>query len=606
VRLRWMFVVVAIALAISWAVVQRYYNPKGSQLQVAQPESDPVRNAVTHTVPSGDKVRKSKRPPSAGDWFRDVTDETGIRFRHVSGDSKEKPFPSANGSGLAAIDFDLDGYSDLYFATGTAIPIVVTDQSPSNRFYRNLGGWRFDDVTEKCGLGHRGFSAGLAVGDIDADGFPDVYVACYGPNRFYRNLGDGTFEEIGMSAQVADDRWATSAGFMDYDADSLLDLYVCNYGNWTPETNQFCGNHERGVRMFCSPTTIEPQPDVLYRNTGDGLFEDATDKSGVGVRRARAQGIVAADVTNDGLVDIYVGNDLHPNCLFINLGGGHFRDASEDSGTAYDAKGNSQAGMGVDIADANGDGQFDVFVTNFQNENNCLYENLGGEFFRETSFNCGLAADSIPWVGWGTVFADFDFDGWLDVVVTNGHVDDNRHLLGQDAPYYQPGLLWKNIRGQFKRIDSEAGDYFSVDHAGRGLILVDLDNDGDQDLGISHQDEKPALLINQVGNVNESRSVVVRLVGTTSNRDAVGSLVTFRSGARTVVAQVKGGGSYLSASELRLFFAVLPEENEFTIEVRWPDGHTSVLRGLEQGQEYVIVQNNSHDASTIPMKEASK
>lgn len=608
-RLRLLVVVIAIALTVALTALRRYYMqpspPTGSEANPISVVPPAGPDQLATNVPTASRSLKQRRDSSSGDWFREVTAESGVKVVHVSGDSPEKPFPAANGSGLAAIDFDLDGLYDLYFATGTSIPVVTTDASPKNRIYRNLGKWHFADVTDNSGLGHRGYSAGLAVGDFDSDGFPDVYVACYGPNCLFRNMGDGTFQEVGTAARVADDRWATSAGFLDYDSDGLLDIYVCNYGVWSPETNQYCGDRTRGVRMFCSPTSIEPQQHVLYRNAGDGVFEDATGGSGIGTRLTRGQGVIAADVTDDGLIDIYIGNDLHPNSLFINAGGGRFRDASEASGTAYDAHGNPQAGMGVDVVDANGDGRFDLFVTNFQNENNCLYENMGNELFRESSYSCGLATASIPWVGWGTAFADFDFDGWLDVVVTNGHVDDNRHMLGQNAPYFQPSLVWKNVRGHFQLLGPEAGDYFSVDHVGRGLIAVDLDNDGDQDLGISHQDALPALLKNQIGSKKgEVPSVILRLIGTASNRDAVGSLVTFRSKLRTVVSQVKGGGSYLSANELRLFFAVLPGDEKFEIEIRWPNGEHSKLHELAAGKEYVVLQTESNKASVFPMKEA--
>ncbi len=565
----------------------------------SQPARTTVVNGATQRrsppamiLPS-DKRPIQRRPSSASDWFRDVTAESHIDFRHISGDSPEKPFPAANGSGLAAIDFDRDGFQDLYFATGTAIPVKVDDRSPTNRMYRNLGAWRFDDVTTKSGLGLKSFSAGIAVGDFDNDGFPDVYVTCYGANCLFRNLGDGTFQEIGLAASVAAERWGTSAAFLDADGDGLLDLYVCNYGIWTPETNLYCGDRQRGIRLFCSPNSIEGGRNILYLNAGDRTFVDASESSGIGTRNLRAQGVVAADLTADGLIDIYVGNDLHPNSLLVNVGGGRFRDVSEASGTAYSALGNTQAGMGVDVADVNRDGRFDLFVTNFQNESNSLYENQGEELFRETSRPRGLAADSIPWVGWGTAFSDFDLDAWVDVVVTNGHVDNNRHLLDQDAPYAQPCLLWKNVRGQFRLVGPVAGDFFSEPHVGRGLVVADMDNDGDQDVMISHQDTPPALLLNQIRDRTAGkRCLVLRLVGTTSNRDGVGSVVTFHSRTRKTVSQITGGGSYLSASEKRMFLAILPEDDQFAVEVRWPDGEQTTLGQLTPDREYVIVQGN--------------
>lgn len=548
------------------------------------------------TVPApGSSAAVSEPGPPAEPgafWFTDVTAQTDVDFRHSTGTNPEKPFPAANGSGLGALDYDLDGWIDLYFVTGTPFPIDPTRPAPVNRFYRNLGNWRFEDVTEHSGLGHNGYSAGVAVGDYDADGFPDVYVTCYGANCLFHNQGDGTFEHAERSAHVADERWATSAAFLDYDGDGLLDLYVCNYAKWTWETNQFCGDRDRNIRVYCSPYSVEPEPDVLYHNGGDGTFEDATARAGVGDRAGRAQGIVAADLNDDGLVDLYVANDLNPNFLFLNAGDGTFRDATEPSGVAYDAVGQIMSSMGVEAADVDGDGRLDLFVTNFQGERNVLYRNGGDEWFDEQSDHAGLTADSLPWVGWGTSFADFDLDGWPDVVVTNGHVDDNRSLMGQEASDASPPLCWRNAQGRFEFLGPKAGRYFAERHPGRALIAADLDNDGDQDVVVGHQDQRPALLRNErlAAPSIERPSIVVRLVGTRSNRDAVGSTITLRSDQRTVVEQVKGGGSYLSAPDLHRVFAVDPHETGLRLEIRWPSGERSTLAGLRAGQSYVAVE----------------
>lgn len=523
-----------------------------------------------------------------GSWFAEVRD-LGIDFLHVSGTSGAKPFPAANGSGVAALDYDLDGKFDLYFATGTKFPIDLNSSEPINRLYRSCGGWSFRDVTVQAGLGHNGFSAGLAVGDYDSDGFSDVYVACFGANCLYRNQGDGTYTEVARQSGVDDRRWGTSAAFLDYDRDGLLDLYACNYGKWSWETNQFCGDQSRNVRLYCSPRSVEPELSILYRNVGDGTFEETTVEAGLGARAARSQGVVAADVNNDGWIDLYVGNDLHPNFLFLNKGNGTFEDLSELSGTAYDSVGSVQAGMGVDAADIDRDGDMELFVTNFGEEHNALYQNDGAGIFHEISHTAGLAEGSLPWVGWGTAFADFDLDGWSDAIITNGHVDDNRHLLGQDAPYAQPPLLYRNTGSRFEPV-VDAGGYFKQSHVGRGLAIADFDNDADYDAAISHQDTAPALLRNDVGQSHADRgAIVLHLTGTVSNRDAIGSAIVLTTDSGRIVQQVKGGGSYLSANDARQIIAATAGA-AIQWEIRWPNGKQSIIKGLQPGQHYRIIE----------------
>ena len=597
-RIRYLLIGAVVVLAVAaggggywwWQARQRAIEPPPSQFQPTPVLAFAARGSIRITEADGRSM------PIDNPWFVTMTQDSGVDFLHNSGTTPEKPFPAANGSGGGALDFDLDGRYDLYFATGTPFPLDPKQTRHINRLYRNFGDWHFADVTKLAGLGHNGFSAGIAVGDYDNDGFPDVYVSCYGPNVLFHNLGDGTFERA--DAGVADERWGTSAAFFDYDDDGLLDLYVCNYAKWTLETNQFCGDRSKKVRLYCSPQTVDPEGDVLYRNRGDGTFEDATEAAGVGQRLGRAQGVVAADFNDDGRVDLYVGNDLHANSLFLNRADGTFRDASELSGAGYDHMGNVQAGMGVDVADTNHDGRFELFVTNFQGEHNSLYLNDGGDVFQEASHRVGLATDSLPWVGWGTAFADFDLDGWPDLIVTNGHVDDNRHLLGQDAVYAQPPLLWRNVRGRFQLAERQGGDYFVQRHVGRGLLIVDLDNDGGQDVVITHQDARPALLRNARAAQPPARSVTLRLIGTRGNRDAVGSLLKLTAGERTVVQQVKGGGSYLSASDLRQVFAVQPTESPASIEIRWPNRHSSHLDGLEPGRSYLVIEPAEDSALT--------
>lgn len=567
----------------AWALLSDLGCGRPQPQEPSFPEESPVSSPEL----------SAEAPQPGAFWFTDVTAQTGVDFRHCTGTNPEKPFPAANGSGLGALDYDLDGWIDLYFATGTPFPLDATRPRPVNRFYRNLGNWRFKDVTEHSGLGHNGYSAGVAVGDYDSDGFADVYVTCYGANCLFHNQGDGTFQRTEQSARVADDRWATSAAFLDYDGDGLLDLYVCNYAKWTWETNQYCGDRDRNLRVYCSPYSVEPEMDVLFRNRGDGTFEDVTSRAGVGDRAGRSQGVVAADLNGDGRIDLYVANDLNPNFLFLNAGDGTFRDATELSGVGYDALGQAQSSMGVEAADVDGDGRLDLFVTNFQDERNVLYRNGGGEWFDERSDQAGLTANSLPWVGWGTSLADFDLDGWPDIVVTNGHVDDIRSLTNGETSAALPPLAWRNIQGRFEFLGPKAGRYFAQRRPGRALIAADLDNDGDQDLVVGHQDEPPALLRNErLADQSPQRppSIVVRLLGTRSNRDAVGSTITLQSDQTAVVQQVKGGGSYLSAPDLHRVFAVNPRATGLRLEIRWPNGERSTFSDIQSGRSYLAVE----------------
>jgi hypothetical protein len=518
--------------------------------------------------------------------FEDIAKTSGVDFVHMSGLNAEKYFPSANGSGVAIFDYDGDGKMDLYFGTGRELPVVESSTpGPANKLYRNLGNGKFEDVTEASGLGFRGYCHGIVVGDLDHDGDQDVFLANLGKNALFRNNGNGTFSDVSKAAGVDRGGWSSGGAVIDYDNDGDLDFYVTDYGRWHyPEDHKKCtgGGEGKKVPLYCSPRTVTTVKHHLFRNNGDFTFTDVIDEAlGVagadGKKVARSDGhgfgVVVADVNSDGKVDIYVANDLNPNFLYINNGDGTFEDVTESWGAAFDEKGLAQSGMGVDCEDIDGDGRADLFVTNFQNEYNTIYQNLGNGFMDMTAF-FGMAADSIPWVGWGCALGDFDNDGWPDAFVANGHVDDNRSEMGQVGDHEQPPLLHRNEgignSRRFKLSTRDVGTYFDTKHVGRGAAFGDLDDDGRLDIVVNHRDGAPAILMNRTP--GDNRFLRLDLVGGKSNRNSVGAQVEVKVGPRTIHRQVKGGVSMQSSHDPRLLIGVGPTEVIDSLVVRWPSG----------------------------------
>lgn len=556
----------------------------------------PENNVQVPTTPASHSVEDltPDSPDSAIDipiQFEDVSGTTGIQFVHVSGDCREKPFPAANGSGVAALDLDLDGWTDLLFLNGTTFPMTDAPDGPHDQCYKNVGRWSFRNVTSQTGLGSTGYSAGVACGDFNADGFPDAFVNCVGRNRFYINCGDGTFTDVTDEAAVGDPSWGTSAATLDFDGDGDLDLYACNYGEWDWATNAFCGDREKDIRIFCSPRTIKAVPDRLFENLGNGQFRDVLSTAGIDREPGRGQGVIAADIDNDHLTDLYIGNDINPNSLFRNRGDGTFDDMTDLTGTAVDFAGQNQAGMGVDIADVDRDGLVELFVTNYEGEHNTFYRNLGNNIFQDFSQSSGIAAQSMKWVGWGISFTDLNADGWKDLVVTNGHTDDNLQSLGRDGMYEQPPLLYFNRGGRLETVKSPRNSYFERRHPGRALVATDLDRDLLPDLVFGHKDAKPAILKNRSPTMDpESQRVVeITFVGVTANRDGVGVTVSTTGIPPVNRDQVKSGGSYLSSRPGFLTLCLNPEE-EGSLSVQWPNGHLqNVIVPIDSGR-YVIVE----------------
>jgi hypothetical protein len=520
--------------------------------------------------------------------FREVEQPAaGIGFIHQSGTSPEKHYPTGNGSGVAMFDFDGDGNLDLYFATTRNLPLHAPTTSQGNKLYRNRGDGTFEDVTERAGVGFRGFCHGVAVGDVDNNGFPDLYLANYGPNVLYLNNGDGTFRtarDFGAECRS----WSMAAAFLDYDSDGWLDLYVSCYGHWAfDEPHPFCGNEAKNVRIYCPPSMIRPAQHFLFRNRGDGTFEETTERAGVLRRDGRGMGVVAADVNRDGRIDVYVANDMCPHFLFLNRGNGTFDDVTDSSGAAVTESGHYQGGMGVDVEDLDGDGYPELFVTNFAGEYNTIHRTIDGRNFDDVSARAGIVRESVPDVGWGCALADFDNDGWPDMLVVNGHVDDNLAQLGRAGAYAQRPKVWRNHGRCRFRFVPDPGPFFEVGHPGRGAAFGDLDNDGDTDVVINRMDSRPAVLLNES---EPGEWIRLELVGTLSNRSAIGASVVVHAGGRVFYRQVKGGGSFASASDPRLLIGVGKAERVERVEISWPSGRRTILTEPALGRSHRVVE----------------
>jgi hypothetical protein len=518
--------------------------------------------------------------------FREVSGPAGVDFLHCSGKTPAREFPTANGSGVALLDFDGDGRLDLYFASTRELPLDAPTKARGNRLFKNRGDGTFADVTDRAGVGFRGFNHGVTVGDFDNNGFPDLYLANLGGNVLYLNRGDGTFRDASRGSGAECGLWCSGAAPLDYDRDGDLDLYVTCYGQYHPGGGSDCGDPSKGIRTYCSPKSITPERHFLLRNRGDATFEDVTKAAGILRKDGRGLGVVAADVNRDGLIDLYVANDISPHFLFLNKGDGSFEDISESSGASASGRGQYQAGMGVDAEDVDGDGLPELFVTHFREDYNTLYKNIDGRLFQDVSSWAGIIKDSSPNVGWGCALADLDNDGWPDMLVVNGHVDDNLDLLGLNVPQAEPTVLWRNRgNGKFRRV-VDAGPYFGSTHVARGAAFGDLDDDGDLDVVVSQMDDHPAILMNESAPASWIR---LELLTGRPGRPAIGAMVEVRAeGGRTIHRQLKGGGSYLSSNDPRLLVGLGKAERVERVDIRWPNGERSSLDGPATRQTHRV------------------
>jgi hypothetical protein len=569
------------------AVLAGSCSPKQQPPQAPQAATPPAvatvapRNAK---IPFFEKQTKSPRPPRDGDWFEDVTQAAGIDFTYRDGQEAGFYQLVENlGGCVGMLDFDKDGDIDLFFTGGGSLsgpPIKIAGR-PSV-FYRNEGGLRFRDVTQEVGVqGGDFYSHGCAVADFDRDGWPDIHVAGYHGCSLYRNNQQGGFEDVTATSGLVADRWCVTGAWLDVDNDGWLDLYVITYCDWLPDHTRRCLNDQE-LRDICGPSLFPGARDYLWRNKGDGTFEDVTDKAGL-QEHSRALGVVAADMNEDGWMDIFVANDVQENHFY--RGGPEFplKEAGLLAGVAYSTSGEREGSMGTDVGDFDGDGRLDLWYANYSNQDNSLMRNFGSTGFLDVSSPTGVVGASRMWVGFGTGFADFDSDGWLDLFVANGHVSYER----LDSPYRQPSQLFHNQAGKrFVDVSEQGGPYHRLDHVGRGAAVGDLDNDGGLDLVISHQNEPVVVLRNRRPAQNWVR---VLLRGERSNPDAIGAKVTASYGDRQLVRWLRGGGGYASTFDPRILFPAV-DDVPVSVTVKWPVGQVEVFPELVPGQTHELVE----------------
>jgi len=522
--------------------------------------------------------------------FVDQTQEAGLARPNTCGGLHKRYILEANGNGAAFFDYDGDGYLDLYVVNGSTFAQYRDRSGPGNALYRNQGDGRFAEV--EAGVRNGGWGMGCAVGDVDNDGHPDLYVTNYGPNTLYRNNGDGSFADLTGRAGVGGDEYSASAVFFDYDKDGDLDLYVANYVDFDPhlqrEGRPFC--QWKSAEVFCGPRSLRGAADCLFRNEGDGRFTDVTISAGV-EDRDKYYGFAAlfADYDVDGWPDLFVADDSTPNLLYHNEGG-HFREVALQAGVAYNGEGKGQACMGAAFGDYDNDGFLDLFVTNFASDYNTLYRNMGGQSFLDVTMRAKLGDKSLPYVGWGTCFIDHDHDGDLDLFVANGHAypQVDRLRLPEET-YRQPCQLFANQGdGTFSEVRGIAA--LEERRVSRGACYGDYDDDGDLDLLLLNLDDRPSLLRNDGA---AGHWLMVRLAGRQSNRDGVGAWLTAFAGGKKQVREVSAGSSFLGGQDLRVHFGLGEFRAVDSLEVRWPSGATDRLYGLAADRLLVVEEGGS-------------
>ena len=526
--------------------------------------------------------------------FTNVAARAGLTARNVSGDATHKKYlPELNGSGVAFIDYNNDGLPDIFVINGTRTDLGKSDSAPASHLYRNNGDGKFTDVTSKAGVGSSGWGQGACVGDYDNDGRDDLFVTYYGHSRLFHNNGDGTFTDVANKAGLsgADGYWNTGCAFVDYNRDGRLDLFIASYVDLGPHfadapppgSGEFC--QYKGMPIACGPRGLKTSPNHLYRNDG-GRFTDVSESSGILKTTGHySLGVLTLDYDHDGWPDIYVACDSASSMLLHNNKDGTFTDVGLIAGAAFNEDGETQAGMGVAAADYDHDGNFDIVKTNFSDDSPNLYHGSDGTF-SDRVFESGLGR-MRSYLGWGVLFADFDNDGWSDILMVNGHLTPEIDTAAGDSRFTQRKLLYRNLQnGHFEDVSGRSGPGFAELHSSRGAAVADLFNDGRLSVIVNELDEPPSLLVPEKRTPNHWLGV--RLIGSNSNRDGIGALVTAKSGNLTQIDEVRSGGSYLSQNDLRIHFGLAAHDKVDELSVTWPSGRVDHWRNIPANQQIVV------------------
>jgi len=524
-----------------------------------------------------------------GFGFVDVTSRAGLQFQHNSGAYGGKLLPETMGSGCAFLDYDRDGWQDILLINGMDWPSHRRRRT-TLKLYRNNRNGTFTDVTRAAGLDVEMYGLGVAVGDYNNDGFPDLYITCVGQNRLFRNTGKGTFVEVTKASGLAGKLgFSTSAIWFDYDRDGFLDLFVCNYVKWSADHDVFCSLDGKN-KSYCTPEAYRGETCWLFHNRGDGTFEDVTARSGIFDTSSKSLGVAMLDYDQDGWPDLLVANDTQPNKLYRNQRNGTFKDVAMDAGIAFSSDGKARAGMGVDVADFDNSGNPGVAITNFDNEMIGLYRIIGKGNFEDVAIQSGVGRASKNSLGFGCAFLDLDLSGSVDLIAVNGHIDDTVRNVRFGVGYAQPPQIFLNDgQAHFRESASTVGGDFNVPKVGRGLAYGDFDRDGDLDVLMTTNNGRAYLFRNDVTSGN--RSIRFHLTGTKSNRDGIGAVVRVTAGGVKQTRMVKSGSSYLSQSEMPLTFGLGRRDQVDEVTVLWPSGKSESFKNLGSGKTYQIIED---------------
>ena len=518
--------------------------------------------------------------------FTQVTAQVGIFFRHENGRSGAKYYLETLGAGAAWFDYDFDGKIDIYFVNGADLPGMRSANLPTNAIYRNDGDGGFTDVSQDAGVKDSSYGFSCAVGDYNNDGFPDLYVANFGPNILYHNNGDGSFTDVTESAGVGDESWGVSAAFADYDNDGKLDLFVTNYVEYDIEDNPQCGT--LGLQTHCGPEAFKGTSSVLYWNNGDGTFTEVTHKAGVFSPAGKGMGVIWCDYDNDRDLDLFAANDKLADWLYRNNGDGTFTDVGLSSGVALSEMGIAYSSMAPVFGDINNDGWFDLLITSFQDEPNSVYANEGNGFFSDITYRSKIGGATLSRLAWGADFADFDNDGYVDLFVATGHIDDNIQAINPTITYAQQNqLFWNQGDGSFADVSNLSGEGLLLKKVSRGAALGDYDNDGDIDILITNSHQAPDLLRNDT--INQNHWLSFTTVGTRSNRSGIGTRIKVVAAGKSQIREVKSGGSYPSHSDMRLHFGLGDSTKADLVEIRWPSNLVEKFKDV-QGDRFLVAK----------------